>query len=141
MVFEGDLLEMMLTLSKENEQLRRQLEETEKRLNDRKIAIEKSGSLAEAALQLNGLFETAQAACDQYTQNIQYRFEHQEQICQQMEQETKEKCARMLKAAKKQADTYLAEASRKAKEQTGSYSWLTELMENTAAPTAQDGML
>ena len=35
------------------------------------IAIEKAGSLAEAALQLNSVFEAAQNACAQYTQNIQ----------------------------------------------------------------------
>ena len=57
-----DLLNMMLNLSKENEALRRRLAEAEEKLNSREIAIEESGSLAEAALRLNGIFEAAQAA-------------------------------------------------------------------------------
>lgn len=39
------------------------------RLN-RKIQIEKAGSLAEAVLRLNGIFETAQKAADQYLYNL-----------------------------------------------------------------------
>lgn len=66
-----DLLEMLLELSRENEQLRKQLE-------DRTIQIEKSGSLAEAALRLNGLFEATQAACEQYTLNIRQRMEQEQ---------------------------------------------------------------
>lgn len=37
----------------------------------RKIQIEEAGSLAEAALRLNGIFETAQKAADQYLYNLQ----------------------------------------------------------------------
>lgn len=40
---------------------------------DRKIQIEKAGSLAEAALRLNGIFEAAQKAADQYIYNLQQR--------------------------------------------------------------------
>lgn len=92
-----DLLTMLLTLSKENEELRSQLEQTRQELESKQIVIEQSGSLAEAALRLNGIFEVAQAACDQYTENRM-------QICAQMEQETKLKCAALLEEAKKNAE-------------------------------------
>jgi hypothetical protein len=39
-------------------------------LAERKIVIEKSGSIAEAALKLNGIFEAAQRAADQYLYSI-----------------------------------------------------------------------
>lgn len=42
------------------------------RLN-RKIQIEEAGSLAEAALRLNGIFEAAQKAADQYLYNLRQR--------------------------------------------------------------------
>lgn len=100
----ADLLEMMLTLSRENEDLRSQLEQANKQLNERTIAIENAGSLAEAALRLNGIFEAAQAACDQYTQNIRQRSENIEQICSRMEEETRAKCDRMLSEARLQAE-------------------------------------
>lgn len=71
----ADLLEMLIALSKENEQLRLELVETQQRLADRMVAIEKAGSIAEAALQLNGVFEAAQNACEQYIANIKARAE------------------------------------------------------------------
>ena len=51
-----DLLKMLLALSRENEQLRSDLEK-------RTIEIEKSGSLAEAARRLNGPVEATRACC------------------------------------------------------------------------------
>jgi hypothetical protein len=105
-----DLLELLLDLTKENEILRAQLDQARNQLASRSIAIEKSGSLAEAALRLNGVFEAAQAACEQYTLNLRQRMENQEQLCrdadkrnQEMEQATKEKCDQMLREAEIEA--------------------------------------
>lgn len=65
-----DLLEMLIESEKKVEQLNKELDEAKKQLADRKILIENSGSIAEAALKLNGIFEAAQAAADQYLKNI-----------------------------------------------------------------------
>lgn len=70
-----DLLEMMIALSKENEQLRAELARTKQQLAQQRITIEQSGSIAEAALRLNGVFEAAQAAADQYLENLRCRYE------------------------------------------------------------------
>lgn len=70
-----DLVEMLLEVTRENEQLRWELTETREKLESKMIAIENAGSLAEAALQLNGVFEAAQSACAQYAQNLQQRGE------------------------------------------------------------------
>ena len=83
-----DLLEMLLDLSKENEQLREKNSELEERLEKNMLVNSTAGSLAEAALQLNGVFEAAQAACDQYIEAAKQR-------CQKMEEEMKAKCDRM----------------------------------------------
>lgn len=71
----GELLEMMLAQSREIDALRLRVGELEAKLADREIRIRQSGSIAEAALKLNGVFEAAQAAADQYLENIrnQYR--------------------------------------------------------------------
>lgn len=82
----SDLMEMLLELSKENLELRERLQEAEQKLQDRQILIEQSGSLAEAALRLNRIFEDAQAACEQYEQNIRQR-------CDQLEADTRRRCA------------------------------------------------
>ena len=126
----ADLLAMMLSLSKENAQLRQQLEQMEQQLSNRTIAIQESGSLAEASLRLNGLFEAAQAACEQYTENIRERYENQEQICAQMENETRKKCSLMIAQAKKQAEKILKEATDQARENGESYAWLRDLMQD-----------
>lgn len=70
-----ELLEMLLELSKENELLRRQLSDAHRRLASREIKLKHAGSIAEAALRLNGVFEAAQAAADQYLQTIQKKSE------------------------------------------------------------------
>lgn len=75
----SDLMEMLLELSKENLQLRQELEEANQKLQDRTILIEECGSLAEAALRLNGIFEAAQAACAQYEENLRLRCQEPEE--------------------------------------------------------------
>lgn len=64
------LLELLLKQTKRADDLEQQLEEYKEKLNDKNLAISECGSLAEACLKLNGIFEAAQNAADQYMQNI-----------------------------------------------------------------------
>jgi hypothetical protein len=57
-------------LDKKDAQLRELREMLERQQNFRRIEIEKAGSIAEAALKLNGIFEAAQRAADQYLMNV-----------------------------------------------------------------------
>lgn len=66
----ADLLELLLQESRENERLRDELDKANQKLADRKIAIESAGSIAEAALELNGVFRSAEKAAAQYVENI-----------------------------------------------------------------------
>lgn len=68
----AELLEMLIEKSKEVESLQQQLKEANEKLADKQIIIENAGSIAEAALQLNGVFEAAQKAAVQYLDNIKY---------------------------------------------------------------------
>ena len=88
-----DLLELLLEISKENEQLRKRNSALEAQLMDRMLKISNAGSLADAVLQLNGVFLAAQEACDQYIYNVKMQ-------CQKMEDETKNKCMEMLNQSK-----------------------------------------
>lgn len=65
-----ELLEMLLAESKENQHLRTQLEQAQAELDSRRILLEQSGSIAEAALRLNGVFEAADRAAQQYLDSI-----------------------------------------------------------------------
>ena len=66
----SDLLELLIAQGKENEQLRARLAQAEAQLAERKVLLTKAGSIAEASLQLNGVFEAAQAAAEQYLENV-----------------------------------------------------------------------
>lgn len=66
----AELLELLLESNRENERLRKQLEKAKGLLANRAIEIENAGSIAEAALALNGVFEAAQKAADQYLENV-----------------------------------------------------------------------
>lgn len=69
-----ELLEMLVVQTRKVEQLEKQLEAANRKLNDKMIVIENSGSLAEAVMQLNGVFEAAQKAAEQYLENIRGRY-------------------------------------------------------------------
>lgn len=66
----GELLEMLLEQTKRVEALEEELAQKNKELTDRKIMLEEAGSIAEASLRLNEVFEAAQKAADQYLYNI-----------------------------------------------------------------------
>ena len=70
-----DLLEMLLEQSKEVQRLQQELEETKQKLEDRRLMEQEAGSIAEAALRINKVFEAAQQAADQYLENIRIRSE------------------------------------------------------------------
>ena len=67
----AELLELLLTQMEENEKLRKQLRKAQAALRDRRIEIENAGSMAEAALRLNCIFEDADRAARLYLENIQ----------------------------------------------------------------------
>ena len=66
-----ELLQMLLEMEQENERLAAENRELKQQLEQREVAIAESGSLAEAAIKLSGVFEAAQAAADLYLENIQ----------------------------------------------------------------------
>ena len=64
------LLELLAQQERELQALRKELEEKNAALDDRRIQMEKAGSIAEAALKLNEVFEAAQRAADQYLESV-----------------------------------------------------------------------
>ncbi len=70
----AELLEMLLEQTRKVEALEAELEQKNKELENKRLIMEKAGSLAEAALELNGVFEAAQKAADQYLYNIELMY-------------------------------------------------------------------
>ena len=64
------LLELLAQQERELQKLRGELAEKEAVLAKREIQIAESGSIAEAALKLSGIFEAAQKAADDYLASV-----------------------------------------------------------------------
>ena len=102
-----DLLEILLAQSKRIDELEEELAETKHQLASKRIKIREIGTLAEASLQLNQIFEDADAAARQYLHNIRrlnrmaerkYQKEKMQQIPKEkMQQIPKEKMQQMPK--------------------------------------------
>lgn len=65
-----ELIEVLLAQTREMEQLKAELNSKNELLEKREINIRESGSIAEAALRLSGIFEDAQKAADTYLAEI-----------------------------------------------------------------------
>ncbi len=98
----AELLEMLLAQVEENEKLKARLGEMRAQLDDRQIRIDKAGSIAEAALQLGGVFEAAEAAAAQYLENIRRLSGEEEAVSRQMEEAARKKA----EAIRAEADAY-----------------------------------
>ena len=99
-----DLMEILLEQSREIKRLKKQLAEVQAELDDKRIRIEQAGSIAEASLKLSGVFEAAEAACRQYTENIELLSRRQNAIIAKRESESREAAERILSEARKKAD-------------------------------------
>ncbi len=105
----AELLELLLEETEENERLRAELAEMSRRLESRAIDLRNSGSIAEASLRINGVFEAAQKAAEQYLENIRLR-QAGAGSPEALEAQTRARCEQMLRDARSQAESYLQSA-------------------------------
>lgn len=95
-----ELLEMLLEQGRENERLQKEIETLKEQLAQRQLLTSEAGNLAEASLRISGVMEAAQAAADQYLENIRRVGRELEQKQEQelwerrdeAERETRERC-------------------------------------------------
>lgn len=94
-----ELLQLLVEQSRELDALRQELAQARRELEARELRLQEAGSIAEASMQLNGVFEAAQRAADQYLESIRYQSEHMDEKCAAMEEATRLRCDQMLKEA------------------------------------------
>ena len=70
-----ELLEMLLAQGKKVERLERELAEANEKLNERQQIMASSGTMAEAALRLNHVFEAADKAAEAYLSSARHEAE------------------------------------------------------------------
>ena len=93
------LLEMLLAQGKKLERLERELAEANERLAQRQQIVATSGTMAEAAMRLNRVFEAADSAAKEYLSNM-------ELIANSLLDDARRKAARIIKDAEQQAQIY-----------------------------------
>ena len=105
-----ELLEMLIAQTTENDRLKTGLEQAEAQLRDRRTAIDKAGSIAEAALALNGVFQAAEAAAQQYLENIQRISSQQDAFCRALKEKAENEAAQIRQEAQAYSEKVHAEA-------------------------------
>lgn len=123
----GELLEILVRQGEELETLRQENENYRAQLKEKRIVLQEAGSIAEAALQVSGIFEAAQQAAQQYLNSIAVLSEQKEKdaaqakqlreeteaACAAMREETRQQCESMLERAKRESLSYWTKISRK----------------------------
>ncbi len=92
------LIELLIEQLEENERLTGEIDRLHKQLQDREIAIENAGSIAEAALVLNDVFLAAENAATQYVDNLARLNSRCDEILANAQQEA----ARIIREAQEQ---------------------------------------
>ena len=145
----AELLEMLIEQSKRADELQAKLDKAEEELNSRQLKVDEAGSIAEASLRLNGVFEAAQAASEQYLENIRALKERQDRICAKREAEskaeaelllaeTKVACEKMRLNAKQASENYWKEVSERLEKFYEEHAGLQELLAMTMPRKEQD---
>lgn len=106
----SELLELLIAQTKRAERLEKELEAAKAELVSRNIAVSESGTMAEAALKLNGVFAAADAAAKQYLNNIRSESAGAETSFAEREEESRRKAEEIIRAAEEQARAREAEA-------------------------------
>jgi len=104
-----ELLRLLLQEERENQRLRQEVQQLRARLDDKTVTIANAGSIAEAALALNGVFESAQKAADQYLENVRAAAADGKVMIA----ETEKKCQAMIADAQRRSQQIWEENRRK----------------------------
>lgn len=101
---------MIILQTEQIADLEKQLEETRRLLESQQAQVAQAGSIAEASLQLSGIFEAAQSAADIYLANVKVHTENADQI----EANAQAAANQILAQARAEADTILRNARNQA---------------------------
>ena len=98
-----DLVDIIYQMKKNEQLLQDEIASLEEALQDRRIHLSTSGSIAEAAVSITNVFSSAQAAADLYLQEITCMKQEAEIECAKIIDEAKQKAAEIISASEKQA--------------------------------------
>lgn len=109
----NELVDRILELDIVIEKLQVRVEQLQVELDNRAIKINEAGSLAEAALQVNGIIDAAQKTADQYLENIKTMNEKTAASCLLQEEESNAKCRKQEAETQKRCENLERETEEK----------------------------
>ncbi|MDO4399515.1 MAG: hypothetical protein Q4D27_01045 [Coriobacteriia bacterium] len=112
----ADLLDKLLDVMRENEQLKAELSEARAQLAERQLDLLDAGSIAEASMRLNGVFEAAQAAADQYLDNIERLYRGRGELVREAQSKAQALVAQAKLDAQDQLDQVRSDAAAEAEQ-------------------------
>ena len=122
-----ELVEIIEKLQEDLEQTKKENEELRAQMNTRRMELQEIGSIAEASLKVNKVFEAAQAAADQYLENIRLQ---QDELAQKSEE--------ILSEARRQADDIVSKAKGDASQMGTDVRKLIEAFISASANTREE---
>ena len=124
----AELLAMLISITQRCDKLEAELQEAYEKLDGRDIEISRAGTLAEAAIKINKIFEAADQAAAQYLANLQRMYPGDGTVppdvllaetkemgameqdvrarCQAVEEATKQRCVDMVEKAQRDSQAY-----------------------------------
>ena len=106
----GELIDVIYALKKQQEALAAENEELRQQLSKRELKLQKAGSIAEAAMSLNQVFEAAQQAADQYLQSVYANCGDAEEMAKGILADANAQAQNTLEQARRQSETLLSQA-------------------------------
>lgn len=136
-----ELVEIIFALKQSEDQLKAENAALTAQLEDRQLHIQNAGSIAQAALELNKVFEAAQAAADEYLASVraaaaadgpadaQLTLAQAREQAEAMKQQTEADCKAMVAKAEQEVRARWAEFDRRASEVLDNYQKIDFLPE------------
>ena len=115
-----ELLEMLCVKDKMLTDLKFEIEGLKSQINDRRIMLENSGSIAEASLKVTEIFANAQQSADIYLENLKSKADEQDKILKEQADAAKSACDAMISDAKEQSAKILADVDKQVEEKWSS---------------------
>ena len=102
----AQLIEIIYQLQLQVDQMTKQNQALEKALEDKRLRIHNAGNIADAALEINDCFRSAQNAAEQYLNEIKAIREETEAECQRILTQAQAEAMAIIAGAKKKQGDY-----------------------------------
>ena len=100
----AELIDIIYQLQLREEELLAENEKLKEELTNKRIKLEQAGNIAEAALEINKVMQAAQAAAEQYLEEIRLQKAETAEYCKKVMAEAEKRAAAIVANAEKTAD-------------------------------------